>query len=249
MSVIRDCIHISFLVNNPTNLYIIYTSNSIYTHTQVLDDGCGIRFHGSGSIWLCNAVNGLLLINLLQPPCVDAARMSKVGVLHTYWYIWSDGSVNERVEDNRDGVPALPHRRMTLGICLHMEDYRRGSITPYHHQRHFWFPECMAYLVKLDDICQAQHCIIQSATREAPPTASHDMYCILFPRVSLVISFPVEGCQGRFKIHTNLCIHFMHLHVWDMVEILDKVNCPQPWCAHRDIFIPWNALNSSHPST
>ena len=133
MSVIRDYIHISFLDNNSTNWYIIYTSKSIYIHTQVLDDGRGIGFRGSVIIWLFSAADGRLLLRGLQPPCGNAAIIAIGGVWHTYWDIWSGGSVNERVEDNRDGVPDLPHRRTTLRLFLHLEDDRRGYITPDHH--------------------------------------------------------------------------------------------------------------------
>ena len=48
---------------------------------------------------------------------------------------------------------------------------------------------------------------------------------------------------------TNLRIHCVHCHVWDMVVITEESNLPHPQCPDCDMFLPWTALNRCHPET
>ena len=54
---------------------------------------------------------------------------------------------------------------------------------------------------------------------------------------------------GGAKIRTNLRIHFRHRHVQDTIVIPKEGKRPHPCCPDCDIFVPWAALNRSHPTT
>ena len=41
----------------------------------------------------------------------------------------------------------------------------------------------------------------------------------------------------------NLQVHFLHLHLQDVIVILEEVNRPHPQCPYCNMFIPWTAIN------
>ena len=47
---------------------------------------------------------------------------------------------------------------------------------------------------------------------------------IYFPFLKMrdMIWCPVEGCQGRAMIRTNIWIHLVHCHMWDTLVILEE---------------------------
>ena len=55
------------------------------------------------------------------------------------------------------------------------------------------------------------------------PTESNT-YHVSFPKSDGFMVCPVEGCQGRAVVRTNLWVHFVHRHVKDAVVILEEVN-------------------------
>ena len=46
-----------------------------------------------------------------------------------------------------------------------------------------------------------------------------------------------------------MLVHFLHLHVWGTVVILDKGNLPHPWSPQCNILVPWYDLNRRHLAT
>ena len=50
-------------------------------------------------------------------------------------------------------------------------------------------------------------------------------------RTVVTVACPVEGYRGvGGAIITNLQIHFLLIHVWDIIVILEEVNHPHPFC-------------------
>ena len=48
---------------------------------------------------------------------------------------------------------------------------------------------------------------------------------------------------------TSMRVHFVHRHVLDTVEMLEKGNFPHPRCARCDMQFPRRVLNGRHPGT
>ena len=54
---------------------------------------------------------------------------------------------------------------------------------------------------------------------------------VSFMRTVVKVACPVEGYRGEGgAIITNLQIHFLLIHVWDIIVILEEVNHPHPFC-------------------
>ena len=47
----------------------------------------------------------------------------------------------------------------------------------------------------------------------------------------------------------TLWVHFVHLHVWNTIVVLEEGNSPLPRFPHCEMFVPWEAFNRSHLAT
>ena len=64
-----------------------------------------------------------------------------------------------------------------------------------------------------------------------------------------MVKCPVEGCGGRESTGTNLRTHFVHLHVWYKIVIMEEGNPPHPRCPARNMFVTWLTMKNIHPTT
>ena len=80
-----------------------------------------------------------------------------------------------------------------------------------------------------------------------PPTSKE--YRLAFSRISTSTKCPVEGCLKRANSRPNLRLNFMHRHVDDKINILDKDTDPYPQCEQCDMFVPWETLTAGHLRT
>ena len=54
------------------------------------------------------------------------------------------------------------------------------------------------------------------------------LHMVSLTRATGYIGFLVERCKGRMTMHTNLQIHFVHHHMWDMIVIMEEGNLLHP---------------------
>ena len=70
-----------------------------------------------------------------------------------------------------------------------------------------------------------------------------------FPTAEGPREFPVDRCRGRAAARTEIRVHFLHIHIWNTVVILEEGNLPHPRCPQCDLLVPWKALNGRHTKT
>ena len=68
------------------------------------------------------------------------------------------------------------------------------------------------------------------------PPSYPQTYCVSFSKAARILELAVKGCQVRVTIQKNLWIQLVHLHVQDMIVILEEGNCPHPHCPGCNTF-------------
>ena len=81
-----------------------------------------------------------------------------------------------------------------------------------------------------------------------PPLVDPHINRVSLPNMAGLLGGPFKGCMGREMIRINLWIHFVHLHVQEMIIIMEEGNSTCPYCPVCELF-PWVVLNRFHPTT
>ena len=74
-------------------------------------------------------------------------------------------------------------------------------------------------------------------------------YRMAFPDKAGPRTCPVEGCNGRALMRTEMRVHFWHRNVRDTVVILEEGNLPHPRCPLCNMLVPWRDLNGTYQRT
>ena len=73
------------------------------------------------------------------------------------------------------------------------------------------------------------------------------LYRVSFPRAARSVGFPVEGYNGRETMNKNLCVHFVHCHVWYTIVIMEKYKLPHPRLTSCNMVVLWADINHHQP--
>ena len=63
------------------------------------------------------------------------------------------------------------------------------------------------------------------------------------------MDLPVKCFRVGETSRSNLRIHFLHVHLWETIVILEEVKLTHPYFPDCDIFFPWKVQNLQHPTT